>query len=127
MIAYKFLAAGRVAPFSGFEWPEPTGDAPGGWVEATVVDSCRSGVHACRVEYLPIWMAPELWRVRHTAPARGVFRTVAGIALRAAALYFRYGGIATSALSFARTGLSFANTVNSFRWSGFRMPRAAFK
>ena len=63
MIAYKFLAAGRMAPFSGFAWPEPTGDAPGGWVEAAVVDPCRSGVHACRVEHLPIWMAPELWRV----------------------------------------------------------------
>jgi outer membrane protein assembly factor BamB len=64
--------------------------------------------------------APVLWRVRHTAPARGVFRTVAGIALRAAALYFRYGGIATSAIGFARTGVSFAKTANSFRWSGLK-------
>ena len=64
--------------------------------------------------------APELWRVRHTAPARGVFRTVAGIALRAAALYFRYGGIATSAIGFARTGLNLASAANSFRWSGLR-------
>src|SRR5205823_2774699 len=51
--------------------------------------------------------APEFWRIRHTAPARGVLRTVAGIALRAAALYFRYGGLATSAIGIARTGLSF--------------------
>ncbi|MBK8466062.1 MAG: PQQ-binding-like beta-propeller repeat protein [Chloracidobacterium sp.] len=64
--------------------------------------------------------APELWRARHTAPGRGVFRTVAGIALRAAALYFRYGGIATSAIGFARTGLNFASAANSFRWSGLR-------
>ncbi len=62
--------------------------------------------------------AAEFWRVRHTAPARGVFRTVAGIALRAAALYFRYGGVATSAIGFARNGLSVANAANSFRWSG---------
>lgn len=61
-----------------------------------------------------------LWRVRHTAPARGVFRVVTGIALRAASLYFRYGGIATSALGFARTGLSLASAANSFRWSGLR-------
>ena len=63
---------------------------------------------------------PELWRARHTAPGRGVFRTVAGIALRAAALYFRYGGIATSAISMARTGISLAMAVNSFRWSGLQ-------
>ena len=62
----------------------------------------------------------EVWRVRHTAPRRGVFRTVAGIALRATALYFRYGGLATSALGLARGGLSLASAANSFRWSGLR-------
>jgi outer membrane protein assembly factor BamB len=34
----------------------------------------------------------ELWRARHTPPGRGIFRTVAAIAARAASLYFRYGG-----------------------------------
>jgi outer membrane protein assembly factor BamB len=68
----------------------------------------------------------EKWRVRHTAPARGVFRTVAGIALRAAALYFRYGGIATSAIGIARTGLSFASAASSFRWSGLRSRFGSF-
>lgn len=62
----------------------------------------------------------ELWRVRHKAPDRGVFRIVAGIALRATALYFRYGGLATSAIGIARGGLSLAGTVNSLRWSGLR-------
>jgi outer membrane protein assembly factor BamB len=38
----------------------------------------------------------ELWRERHTPPGRGIFRTVGAIAARAAALYFRYGGAATS-------------------------------
>jgi outer membrane protein assembly factor BamB len=60
----------------------------------------------------------EAWRVRHKAPGRGVLRTVAGIALRAAALYVRYGGLATSALGLARGGLSLASSANSFRWSG---------
>ncbi len=63
---------------------------------------------------------PEVWRARHTAPGRGVFRTVTGIALRAAALYFRYGGMATSAVSIARGGLSLASAAHSFRWSGLR-------
>lgn len=68
----------------------------------------------------------EIWRVRHTAPGRGVLRTVAGIALRAAALYFRYGGIATSALSFARTGISLAAAASSFRWSGLQTRFGSF-
>lgn len=61
---------------------------------------------------------PELWRVRHTPPGRGAFRVIAGIALRATALYFRYGGVATSAIGLARTGLSIVTAANSFRWSG---------
>ena len=64
--------------------------------------------------------AIESMRVRHTAPARGVFRTVAGIALRAAALYFRYGGLATSVIGLARGGISLASAANSFRWSGLK-------
>lgn len=61
-----------------------------------------------------------VWRVRHKPPARGVFRIVAGIALRATALYFRYGGLATSAIGLARGGLSLAGAANSLRWSGLR-------
>lgn len=61
----------------------------------------------------------ELWRVRHTAPGRGVFRTVAGVALRAAALYFRYGGLIT-------TGVGFAGAANSLRWSGLRSRFGSF-
>jgi outer membrane protein assembly factor BamB len=61
----------------------------------------------------------ELWRVKHKAPSRGIFRIVAGIALRAAALYFRYGGLATSALNIMR-GASIARSVLNLRWSGLR-------
>jgi outer membrane protein assembly factor BamB len=63
---------------------------------------------------------PEIWRARHTAPGRGALRIVAAIGLRAAALYFRYGGIATSGIGFARSGLNLARSANSFRWSGLR-------
>jgi outer membrane protein assembly factor BamB len=61
----------------------------------------------------------EVWRVRHKPPGRGVFRTIAGIALRATALYFRYGGLATSALNIVRGGLA-ARSVLSLRWSGLK-------
>ncbi|HEX8249653.1 MAG TPA: PQQ-binding-like beta-propeller repeat protein [Pyrinomonadaceae bacterium] len=67
----------------------------------------------------------EVWRVKHKAPARGVFRIVAGIALRAAALYFRYGGLATSVLNVAR-GANLARTVLSLRWSGLKSRFSSF-
>jgi outer membrane protein assembly factor BamB len=68
----------------------------------------------------------EQWRVRHKAPGRGAFRIIAGIALRATALYFRYGGVATSAFSLARGGLNLASAANSFRWSGLRSRFGSF-
>lgn len=70
--------------------------------------------------------APEIWRVRHKPPSRGAFRIIAGIALRATALYFRYGGLATSAIGFARGGLNLASAANSFRWSGLRSRFGSF-
>jgi len=56
----------------------------------------------------------ELWRARHTPPGRGILRTVAAVAARAASLYFRYGGTAVTAYR----GLQIARTVGSLSWSG---------
>jgi outer membrane protein assembly factor BamB len=67
----------------------------------------------------------ELWRVKHRAPGRGVFRTIAGIALRATALYFRYGGLATSALNIVR-GASVAQSILGLRWSGLKTRFSSF-
>jgi hypothetical protein len=59
MMAYKFLQADRIGPFSGFRWPEP-----GVWVRATDdLAACRSGVHACRTQDLPWWLSEELWEI----------------------------------------------------------------
>ena len=66
-----------------------------------------------------------IWRVKHKAPSRGVLRTVAGIALRAAALYFRYGGLATSALNLLR-GASAARSILGLRWSGLKSRFSSF-
>nr|MBA4184828.1 PQQ-binding-like beta-propeller repeat protein [Acidobacteriota bacterium] len=66
-----------------------------------------------------------IWRVKHKSPSRGVFRVVAGIALRATALYFRYGGLATSALNLVR-GASVARSVLSLRWSGLKSRFSSF-
>jgi hypothetical protein len=61
MIAYKFLRPGGTSPFTGFAWPLPDG-GPGPWLEAPV-EACRSGVHACRRDDLPLWLGPELYEV----------------------------------------------------------------
>lgn len=68
----------------------------------------------------------ELWRSRHKPPGRGGFAIIGGIALRATALYFRYGGLATSAFGLASSGWNLANAVNSFRWSGIRTRFSSF-
>jgi outer membrane protein assembly factor BamB len=56
----------------------------------------------------------QLWRARHTPPGRGIFRTVAAIAARAASLYFRYGGTAATAFR----GVQIARAVSGLSWSG---------
>ncbi|HEX8632516.1 MAG TPA: PQQ-binding-like beta-propeller repeat protein [Pyrinomonadaceae bacterium] len=57
----------------------------------------------------------ELWRTRHTPPGRGIFRTVGAIAARAASLYFRYGGTASSVFGVVRTA---SRAASALRWSG---------
>src|SRR4030095_4516193 len=54
------------------------------------------------------------WRVRHEPPGRGLLRTAIAIAARAAALYFRYGGVETTVF---RAG-GVAARVYPLRWSG---------
>jgi hypothetical protein len=64
MLAWKFLRAGAVGPFSGVAWPTPDGDRPGAWLAGAGGTSvCRRGVHACRPHDLPRWIGEELWAV----------------------------------------------------------------
>jgi len=60
MLAWKFLAPGALAPFTGISWPVP-GEGDGGWVEAR--SKPARGVHACALEDLPYWIDQELWVV----------------------------------------------------------------
>jgi len=57
MIAFKWLARGAVAPFTGVQWLR------GGFVSAPAGGAEGSGVHACRIAHLPWWIDAELWRV----------------------------------------------------------------
>ena len=66
MVAYKFLRSERAGPFSRFRWPEP-----GICVYADKdVEACRAGIHACRTEDLPWWLAEELWEIELRGPVR---------------------------------------------------------
>lgn len=56
----------------------------------------------------------EIWRARHTPPGRGILRTIAAIAARAASLYFRFGGTAVTAIR----GVQIARAVTSASWTG---------
>lgn len=55
-----------------------------------------------------------IWRARHDPPGRGALRTIAAITARAAAIYFRYGGVATTAFR----GAQLARAAGTLRWSG---------
>jgi hypothetical protein len=64
VIAYKFLRAGGIGPFTEHEWPLPAGGEPGDWVEAGGEPRlCELGVHACAAEDLALWLDAELWRI----------------------------------------------------------------
>ncbi len=66
-----------------------------------------------------------IWRIKHNPPSRGILRLAAGIALRATALYFRYGGAATSAFNAVR-GANLARSALTFRWSGLKNQFSSF-
>jgi hypothetical protein len=61
VIAFKFLTVDAASPFTGFRWDLPE-DGPGAWIEAAV-EPCRSGIHACRRDDLPLWLGRVLYEV----------------------------------------------------------------
>jgi hypothetical protein len=61
VIAYKFLKLDGTSVFTGFRWPiEELGINT--WIEAQV-DPCRSGIHACGTEHLPLWAGQTLYEL----------------------------------------------------------------
>jgi hypothetical protein len=67
VIAYKFLSAGAVAPFTRRSWPLPGPGGAGAWLDAPD-DRPEHGIHACRVGDLAFWLESELWRVELDDP-----------------------------------------------------------
>lgn len=56
----------------------------------------------------------NVWRARYTPPGRGLLNIIAAIAARAASLYFRFGGAATTVFR----GVQLARAASALRWSG---------
>jgi hypothetical protein len=61
MNAYKFLRSDGTGVFTRFAWPLPC-EGPGDWIH-TRPEPCRSGIHACRRDDLPLWLGRVLYEV----------------------------------------------------------------
>jgi hypothetical protein len=94
MIAWKFLREGAIGPFSDVAWPPP-----GSWLEASADDVaiCRTAVHACTVEDLPLWLDDELWRVELYEPVQAADGKLAAPAGRLLERIARWDGAAAIA------------------------------
>jgi outer membrane protein assembly factor BamB len=60
----------------------------------------------------------SLWRAKYPPPGRGLFRTIAAVAARAASLYFRFGGVATTAFRGVQLARGLSSVSSSLSWSG---------
>ncbi len=58
----------------------------------------------------------KMWYARHDPPGRGILRTVTAVAARAAALYFRYGGVATTLFRGAQVARGLGGLRTSLRF-----------
>lgn len=65
------------------------------------------------------YVTQAVWRAKYEAPGRGILAKVGSIALRATALYFRYGGLVNFGLNAFR-GVSLLRSVAGLRWSGLK-------
>lgn len=60
--AWKFLDDRSRDPLSGVRWPLPTELAASLWVDVEGIGSA-TGVRACNVDQLALWMSAQLWEV----------------------------------------------------------------
>jgi hypothetical protein len=118
VIAYKFLSAGAVAPFTGYRWPVPGPTGAGAWVEAPD-GRLDHGIHACRTADLAFWLEAELWRAELSDPVAAGQRQI--IARRGRLLERVSAWSEASARSFAEACIWLARdrAVRSSRATGF--------
>ncbi|HEY5838157.1 MAG TPA: PQQ-binding-like beta-propeller repeat protein [Pyrinomonadaceae bacterium] len=60
----------------------------------------------------------SVWRAKYPPPGRGLLRTIAAVAARAASIYFRYGGVATTAFRGVQIARGLSSLSSSLSWSG---------
>jgi outer membrane protein assembly factor BamB len=79
----------------------------------------REQISAFQISDFKSKNAQPVWTAKYEAPGRSVLSRVGSIALRATALYFRYGGWINFGFNAAR-GANLARSVLGLRWSGVR-------
>jgi outer membrane protein assembly factor BamB len=79
----------------------------------------REQISAFQISEFKSKNAQPVWTAKHEAPGRSVLSRVGSIALRATALYFRYGGLINFGFNAVR-GVNLARSVLGLRWSGVR-------
>lgn len=60
----------------------------------------------------------SVWRAKYPPPGRGLLRTIAAVAARAASVYLRYGGVATTAFRGVQIARGLSSLSSSLSWSG---------
>ena len=60
----------------------------------------------------------SVWRAKYPPPGRGLLKTIAAVAARAASVYFRYGGVATTAFRGVQIARGLSSMSSSLSWSG---------
>ena len=83
MTYYKFLTADGCSPYANYEWPLPTEDRPGEWVEVEgELVECKRGIHACRQEDLLHWLDATLYELEYAEPPEAAANKVFGRSAR---------------------------------------------
>ncbi|HEX8565271.1 MAG TPA: PQQ-binding-like beta-propeller repeat protein [Pyrinomonadaceae bacterium] len=79
----------------------------------------REQISAFQISDFKSKNAEPIWTAKYEAPGRSILSRVGSIALRATALYFRYGGWINFGFNAVR-GANLARSVLGLRWSGVR-------
>ena len=83
----KELLPGGESPYQNYQWPLPTQDEPGAWVEAdttTPLERCGNGLHAYTEEQAQAQLRHDrtYWEIEYTEPPRNWGDKVSGYRAR---------------------------------------------
>jgi hypothetical protein len=66
---YKTMRADGLSPYARYEWPLPTDDGPGEWVEVEGdLVECKRGIHATTIDHLLEWLDDAIYVLEYDEP-----------------------------------------------------------